>query len=110
MYHSTYYIRVPSPFILLLWIGSFSALCGRSQAPKLSFKHLGYEQGLSNTSVECILQDHRGYMWFGTRDGLNRYDGYKITVYNNNPKDTGSISDNSIHCVYEDHQNHLWIG
>ena len=76
----------------------------------LKFKHITDEQGLSNTSVECILQDSRGFMWFGTLDGLNRYDGYNITVYNNNPKDTGSISDNTIHCIYEDRQHHLWIG
>ncbi len=96
-----------------LFIGLLITTCfnyGLSQAPILKFKHITDEQGLSNTSVECILQDNRGFMWFGTLDGLNRYDGYNITIYNNNPKDTGSISDNTIHCIYQDHQSRLWIG
>jgi signal transduction histidine kinase/ligand-binding sensor domain-containing protein/CheY-like chemotaxis protein/AraC-like DNA-binding protein len=96
-----------------LFIGLLTAICfnhGLCQAPLLKFKHITDEQGLSNTSVECILQDHRGFMWFGTLDGLNRYDGYNITVYNYEPKDTSSISDNTIQCIYEDRQNRLWIG
>ena len=92
---------------LLITTGLNNGLC---QAPVLKFKHITDEQGLSNTSVESIFQDNRGFMWFGTLDGLNRYDGYKITVYNNNPKDTNSISDNAIHCIYQDSKNRLWIG
>lgn len=49
-------------------------------------------------------------MWFGTEDGLNRYDGYSIKVYKHNPRDTTSLCDNDIHTVYEDRQNRLWIG
>ncbi|MDN3584260.1 hybrid sensor histidine kinase/response regulator transcription factor [Mucilaginibacter flavus] len=80
------------------------------QAPKLKFSHINSFQGLSNSTVECIYQDSRGFMWFGTRDGLNRYDGYQITVFKNNPVDVGSISDNYIRCLYEDKQHRLWIG
>ena len=83
---------------------------GIGQQPVLKFKHITDEQGLSNTSVECITQDAAGFMWFGTLDGLNRYDGYTITVYRNNPKDTGSISDNTITCLYRDREHRLWIG
>ena len=101
------------PVRYFLFIGLLITICahnGLSQTPTLKFKHITDEQGLSNTSVECIFQDYRGFMWFGTLDGLNRYDGYKITVYSNNPKDTASISDNSVNCIYEDHQHRLWIG
>jgi len=49
-------------------------------------------------------------MWFGTEDGLNRYDGYKFTVYRNNPKDSTSVSSNNIHTIYEDSRGNLWIG
>ncbi|EHQ31190.1 hybrid sensor histidine kinase/response regulator transcription factor [Mucilaginibacter paludis] len=90
------------------------ALCiafkSSAQARKLKFKHISIEQGLSNSTIEVIFQDSRGFMWFGTRDGLNRYDGNSITVYRNNLKDTTSISDNYISCIYEDRYHNLWIG
>lgn len=81
-----------------------------AQAPELKFRHLGNEQGLSNSTIETILQDSRGFMWFGTRDGLNKYDGYQITVYRYDAADSNSISDNYIKCLYEDSEHTLWIG
>ena len=81
-----------------------------AQAPTLKFKHITNEQGLSNTTIETIFQDKRGFIWFGTRDGLNRYDGYQIIVYRNNAKDSNSISDNYIQSIYEDREQHLWVG
>ncbi len=92
------------------WIILFFPLLCRSQAPKLVFKHISTDQGLSNSTIETIFQDSRGFMWFGTRDGLNRYDGYQITIYRYNAKDTNSISDNFISCIYEDRNHTLWIG
>lgn len=80
-----------------------------AQAPKLKFKHITTEQGLSNSTIESIFQDSRGFIWFGTRDGLNRYDGYQIIVYRYDAKDTNSISDNYIRCIYEDRSRNLWI-
>jgi ligand-binding sensor domain-containing protein/signal transduction histidine kinase/DNA-binding response OmpR family regulator len=81
-----------------------------AQAPVLRFKHLGSEQGLSNSTVESIFQDSRGFMWFGTRDGLNKYDGYQMTVYRYNAADSNSISDNYIKYLYEDSHHTLWVG
>jgi len=81
-----------------------------SQAPNLKFIHITKEQGLSNNTIECIFQDTRGFMWIGTQDGLNRYDGIKVTSYKNDPKDSSSISDNFIRCIYEDHNHTLWVG
>jgi signal transduction histidine kinase/ligand-binding sensor domain-containing protein/AraC-like DNA-binding protein len=81
-----------------------------AQAPKLYFTHLSYEQGLSNSSILNILQDYRGYMWFGTRDGLNRYDGREMTVFRNVQGDSGSISGNYITSLCEDQEHNLWIG
>lgn len=80
------------------------------QSPKLKFSHINSFQGLSNSTVESIYQDSRGFMWFGTRDGLNRYDGYQITVFKNSPADASSISDDYIRCLYEDSRHNLWIG
>ena len=77
---------------------------------ELPFGHLSVENGLSNNAVNCILQDHLGFLWFGTEDGLNRYDGYEIKIYRYNPHDTNSLSDNSIWSLFEDSSEFLWIG
>jgi ligand-binding sensor domain-containing protein/signal transduction histidine kinase len=76
----------------------------------LKFDQLSVEQGLSQSSVHAILQDHLGFMWFGTLDGLNRYDGYDIRVYKHDPEDPSSLSDNMIQALYEDRGGVLWIG
>lgn len=67
-------------------------------------------QGLSHNTVHSILQDHKGFLWFATEDGLNRYDGYEFYIYRNNPADSFSLSDNFIWCLYLDSQNQIWIG
>lgn len=87
----------------------FFIRCMNGHAQNLKFKHINVEQGLSNSTVECIFQDHRGFLWFGTRDGLNRYDGNQIATFKSNGK-PGSISDNFIRCIIEDRQHNLWIG
>ena len=87
------------------------------QSPALSmteqrvmFHHISVEQGLSQTTVLCMLQDSMGFMWFGTEDGLNKYDGYTFTVYKQDPQDPSSISNNWIQALYEDRSGALWIG
>lgn len=82
---------------------------GNSSAQNLKFKHIGVEDGLSNSTIECIFQDHRGFLWFGTRDGLNKYDGNQITVFKHD-KSPNSLSDNFIRCIFEDKNHTLWIG
>ena len=75
----------------------------------LKFTHLTTNDGLSQGYVVAILQDHRGFMWFGTRDGLNRYDGNAFVVYKNNPNDPSSLSSNFIQDLMEDDHGYLWI-
>jgi signal transduction histidine kinase/ligand-binding sensor domain-containing protein/DNA-binding response OmpR family regulator len=72
--------------------------------------YLGIEQGLSNNSVRCIYQDHNGFMWFGTYDGLNRYDGYECKVFSNKLNDSLSLPHNYIYTINEDRQHNLWVG
>lgn len=72
--------------------------------------YLSIEQGLSNNSVRCIYQDHKGFMWFGTYDGLNRYDGYTFKVFRNNYKNPFSLINNWINAVNEDASGNLWVG
>ncbi len=93
-------------FLVILIIPPVS----RAQAPRLKFKHITNEEGLSNSTIEIIFQDHRGFMWFGTRDGLNRFDGYQMVVYKNDPNNVASISDGYITYIYEDRNKTLWIG
>jgi ligand-binding sensor domain-containing protein/signal transduction histidine kinase/AraC-like DNA-binding protein len=96
---------------LLLLAGLFLyPAASPGQAPRLRFSHISNDQGLSNSTVEAIYQDSKGFIWFGTRDGLNKYDGLNITVYKNDPADTGSLSESYIRCLYEDRSRRLWVG
>lgn len=81
----------------------------KTQHKSLKFEHIGTDAGLSQSNIISIFQDSRGFMWFGTRDGLNKYDGYEITVYRNNLSDTSSISSNTINDIIEDKDGNLWI-
>jgi ligand-binding sensor domain-containing protein/signal transduction histidine kinase len=76
----------------------------------LRFDHITIEEGLSQSSVRTIFQDSRGFLWFGTEDGLNRYDGYTFKVYKPDPDDPNSLSDRWITAVVEDKDGSLWIG
>ena len=77
--------------------------------PSNRFAHLTTEDGLSNNAVTTILQDRRGFMWIGTQDGLNRFDGYRFTIYRHNPKNSNSLSNNYIEDILEDRDGALWI-
>lgn len=96
--------------LLLFLFVSLASPSADAQAPLLKFKHITDDNGLSNTSVEAIFQDKRGFMWIGTRNGLNRYDGYDIRTFFHNSSEENSLSDNYIKCIYEDRQQNLWIG
>ncbi|MEO9031821.1 MAG: two-component regulator propeller domain-containing protein [Ginsengibacter sp.] len=74
------------------------------------FRHYQVENGLSNNAVICCLQDSKGFLWFGTKDGLNRFDGYTFKVFRNNREDSQSIGNNFIHSLYEDRNGNLWVG
>lgn len=74
------------------------------------FSNLNLKDGLSQISVIKILQDSKGFMWFATRNGLNRYDGSEFLVYKHTPGDSLSLSDNNIISLVEDHNHNLWIG
>ena len=73
-------------------------------------KYLGIEQGLSNNAVTSIFQDQHGFMWFGTFDGLNRYDGYSFKIFRNVINDTTSLNSSVIRVITEDGNHQLWIG
>jgi len=76
----------------------------------LRFEHLGLEDGLSQSSVNTILQDQQGFLWFGTQDGLDRYDGYTFKVYRPDLNDPNSLSDRWITKLIQDTSGDIWIG
>ena len=76
----------------------------------LSFDFYSQEQGLSNNQIHCILQDKKGFMWFGTSQGVCRFDGYRFTVFKNNPEDSSSLIGNLVRVIYEDRKGQIWIG
>ena len=79
------------------------------KAQEVNFRHLTVEDGLSQNTINCIYQDHYGFMWFGTQDGLNCYDGLNFTTYRSVPEDSGTLSHNWIWDITEDASHNLWI-
>lgn len=92
--------------LALLALLAGPALLGQSYY----FRHLQVENGLSNNAVICSLQDKRGFLWFGTKDGLDRFDGYSFKTFRNDPDDSTSIGSNFIHALYEDPDGAIWVG
>ncbi len=92
--------------ILLLLSGAFS----QSLNSNLRFGRISVDKGLSQSKVYCSYQDSQGFMWFGTEDGLNKYDGYNFEIYKYNPTDDKALSNNIIRCIFEDSKNNLLIG
>ncbi|MCH7774500.1 MAG: AAA family ATPase, partial [Bacteroidetes bacterium] len=75
------------------------------------FEHFSIPEGLSNPTVHSILQDSYGFLWVGTPDGLNRYDGYEFKIYKNDPDDPKSLpAGGAMWALAEDHDGNLWIG
>ncbi|MGF6926057.1 signal transduction histidine kinase/ligand-binding sensor domain-containing protein/DNA-binding response OmpR family regulator [Chitinophaga sp. W2I13] len=93
-------------FILLL----LGMVTGDSFAIGYPIRYLGIEDGLSNNAVTSVYQDHKGFMWFGTYDGLNRFDGYKFRIYRNKINDSSSLVDNGVYTLADDIHHQLWVG
>lgn len=92
--------------LLFLFISNANAAIDH----ELRFTHISLSNGLSQSTVFDIAQDKRGFMWFATFDGLNKYDGYDFTVYRNVTKDSTSLSNNSIRTIHTDSHGNLWVG
>ncbi|HPR62686.1 MAG TPA: two-component regulator propeller domain-containing protein [Thermoanaerobaculia bacterium] len=90
-------------FVCILLSGVFTANL-------MAFDHLTVDDGLSQGTITAILQDRQGFMWFGTSDGLNRYDGYSFTIYRNIQGNPGSLPYSIVSALYEDREGTLWVG
>ncbi len=94
-------------FFLSLPFWFASLLLAQTYSPPVT---INSNQGISQNAIRAILEDHNGFLWFGTDDGLNKYDGYTFTIYRNNPRKRNTISCNTITYLYEDSRGILWIG
>src|SRR5258708_30780437 len=101
--------RNPAILILLLVVCHF-----RTYAQPYYFRHYQVENGLSNSTVFCSTQDKNGFVWFGTKEGLNRFDGYHFKLFtrkgNNTASDASATGSDLIYCLFSDQQGTLWIG
>lgn len=94
--------------LVFLFCNCPSRCYGQNQ--ELKFKHFTKAEGLSGSNITCIGQTADGYLWIGTTDGLNKFDGYSFHTYKNDPLDSTSIADNTISALLVDSDNNLWIG
>ena len=95
----------PYRWVFLLLILPFQAF-----SQEFIFEHITTEQGLSQSTVNSIIQDERGFLWFGTNDGLDKFDGYAIQRYSHDKNNPKSLNKNSVLKLYEDKEGIIWIG
>jgi len=96
-------------FLATVVLASFLAASSADSQP-LRFERLTLDHGLSSNYVRTITQDRHGFIWIGTEDGLNRYDGYSFRSFKKNPRRGGSLTDNRVLALHEDGAGTLWVG
>ncbi len=108
-----FYRRIIPSLILCILFAS-PASSGESQnfinPENYTFRNINIDDGLSQNLVSCIYQDHAGFIWIGTKGGLNLFDGNRFKVFKYDPSDKFSLTDNYITCIYEDMLSRLWVG
>ncbi|MDP4174881.1 MAG: two-component regulator propeller domain-containing protein [Bacteroidota bacterium] len=97
-------------FLVILIIPSGILSQRKTDQSRLKFERISVDQGLSQSSVFSICQDNKGFLWFGTLEGLNKYDGYNFTIFKANQSSKNSLSSSTIFKIYEDKRGNLWIG
>lgn len=95
-------------FMVIFWVNGIEGV-GKEEAQKIEFEHLSIAEGLSQSTVFCIMQDQVGFLWFGTQNGLNRYDGHSFKWFLHDPKQN-SISYNMAASLCQDEDGIIWIG
>lgn len=97
-------------YYTLFFVSLFSVITLQAQGTEIEFKHLTTEDGLSYNRVTNIIQDKRGFIWFGTYNGLNRFDGYSFKNFLPDAANPFSISSHTISAIYEDSKGIIWVG
>ncbi|CAN5837120.1 hypothetical protein BH24BAC1_BH24BAC1_25950 [soil metagenome] len=93
-------------FIAIAWLTSGLLF---AQPAQYKFSRINLDQGLSHNQINAIFKDSRGYLWFGTTSGLNRYDGYSFKSFRHDARDTTSLSNNYIEAIFEGPEGKLWV-
>jgi ligand-binding sensor domain-containing protein/signal transduction histidine kinase/DNA-binding response OmpR family regulator len=93
-----------------LFLFAFAIPFSMQGEPGYYFRHFSVENGLPQNTVSCIFQDKQGFMWFGTKDGLSRYDGYVFRNFKHDKADKNSIGNNFIRIIFQGENEDLWIG
>jgi len=104
--------RIPLFSLLACLALSFvlaSSAAGLSTHEGILFNRISTAQGISHTTVRKIIQDSHGFIWIGTQQGLNRFDGYEFEVFNHFPDDPQSLSNDWIYDIFEDDQGRIWV-
>lgn len=97
--------------LLIIQLSTFITLqTASAKGNTFVFEHYSQEDGLSNNQVQCIFQDNRGFMWFGTSQGLSRFDGYRFRVFENDPVDKTTLNGNLVRCIFQNSKGDLFVG
>jgi signal transduction histidine kinase/ligand-binding sensor domain-containing protein/DNA-binding response OmpR family regulator len=105
-------MHLKSAIITLITILSISswAISADFSPGNVEFNHISFKDGLPNSRVDCMIEDHEGYLWFGTKRGLCRYNGYEFKTYKSQINDTTSLRYHQISCLLESSDGTLWVG
>ncbi|MBL0018752.1 MAG: hypothetical protein IPP17_20570 [Bacteroidetes bacterium] len=95
---------------MVAWSLGYPGTRAYSQTSRLRFEHVDFEEELPQNSVYAIAQDKTGFMWFGTADGLCRYDGRELKIYRHDPADDNSLPGNFVRSIFPDSKGRLWVG
>lgn len=95
--------------LLLILLICRISICS-ANTERIYFQHLGIKNKLSQSTVLCIVQDRNGFLWFGTKDGVNRYDGSSFRVFKQNQSQSNSLGNNVVNALYENMDGKLWLG
>lgn len=104
------YFRKCFLLVTILWCGFILNAVAFAQSGSIHFTHLSHDDGLSNNTVFSMVQDHQGFMWFGTPDGLNKYDGFDFKVFQNDPSIPHSLASSNAGNLFIDREGIIWIG
>ena len=105
LHHEEYILRFMPVFFITIFC---QAQFGLKNI--INFKNLSIRNGLSQNTVNAILQDRKGFMWLGTKDGLNRYDGLSFRKFKHDAANPRSIGNSFITSLYEDFNGNIWVG
>jgi len=96
--------------IFLLALLTLGSIVSNAQVSQLAFERISSQKWLYQRNITCITQSPKGYMWFGTKNGLYRFDGYSIKEFKHDAHNINSISHNNVNCIYADKSGIIWIG